>query len=47
MKKNDAKLTKLKEYTESDKFRDQGFTRPKVKVLNCFVMMNIFILFLL
>ncbi|XP_027901683.1 U3 small nucleolar RNA-associated protein 25 [Vigna unguiculata] len=33
VKKNDAKLTKLKEYTESDKFRDQGFTRPKVLIL--------------
>ncbi|KAL9314724.1 hypothetical protein ACSQ67_020176 [Phaseolus vulgaris] len=33
VRKNDAKLTKLKEHTESDKFRDQGFTRPKVLIL--------------
>ncbi|CAJ1975879.1 unnamed protein product [Sphenostylis stenocarpa] len=33
VKKNDAKLTKLKENTDSDKFRDQGFTRPKVLIL--------------
>ncbi|KAG5006142.1 hypothetical protein JHK85_024684 [Glycine max] len=33
VKKNDSKLTKLKENADSDKFRDQGFTRPKVLIL--------------
>ncbi|TKY72738.1 U3 small nucleolar RNA-associated protein 25 [Spatholobus suberectus] len=33
VKKNDAKLTKLKENADSDRFRDQGFTRPKVLIL--------------
>ncbi|KAG4949308.1 hypothetical protein JHK82_042515 [Glycine max] len=31
--KNDAKLTKLKENADSDRFRDQCFTRPKVLIL--------------
>ncbi|KAK7269371.1 hypothetical protein RIF29_22096 [Crotalaria pallida] len=33
VKKNDAKLTKLGESADSDRFRDQGFTRPKVLIL--------------
>lgn len=33
VKTNDAKLTKLKENADSDRFRDQGFTRPKVLIL--------------
>ncbi|KAL2340303.1 hypothetical protein Fmac_008243 [Flemingia macrophylla] len=33
VKKNDAKLAKLKENADKDRFRDQGFTRPKVLVL--------------
>ncbi|KAK7329234.1 hypothetical protein VNO77_23386 [Canavalia gladiata] len=33
VKKNDAKLTRLKENADGDRFRDQGFTRPKVLIL--------------
>ena len=31
VKKNGAKLTRLGESADSERFRDQGFTRPKVK----------------
>ncbi|XP_027332408.1 U3 small nucleolar RNA-associated protein 25 [Abrus precatorius] len=33
VKKNDAKLTRLEEVADVDRFRDQGFTRPKVLIL--------------
>ncbi|XP_061355845.1 protein NUCLEOLAR FACTOR 1 [Gastrolobium bilobum] len=33
VKKNDAKLTRLGESADIDRFRDQGFTRPKVLIL--------------
>ncbi|XP_004490471.1 protein NUCLEOLAR FACTOR 1 [Cicer arietinum] len=33
VKKNDAKLTRLEEGADTDRFRDQGFTRPKVLIL--------------
>ncbi|PNY15371.1 U3 small nucleolar RNA-associated protein 25-like, partial [Trifolium pratense] len=33
VKKNDVKLAKLEEGADSEKFRDQGFTRPKVLIL--------------
>ncbi|GAU39089.1 hypothetical protein TSUD_321600, partial [Trifolium subterraneum] len=33
VKKNDVKLAKLEEGADSERFRDQGFTRPKVLIL--------------
>lgn len=34
MKKNDSKLAKLGETDDDDEFRDQGFARPKVRILD-------------